>query len=385
MPSKKSILIAHPYVHPSGGGNLVAAWAIQALCHSYDLSVATLGPIDFDAVNRNFGTSLTPADFTLCVAPESFQRILRRMPTPGALLHICLTMRLAQDLDRLHPFDLLFSTQNEADFGRPGLQYVHYPWVYLPRPEVEFAWYHYIPGALWAYRRACQSLARASNDGLRRNLSLANSEFVAGRIRDVHGTSSVVLHPPVPGAFCDTPWSERTAGFVAVGRIHTGKRWEMAVEILDRVRDGGHDVGLTLIGHRDDEPCHRRLQALAATRPWFRMLHDLDREGLAAEVSRHRYAIHTMHEEHFGIAPAETQRAGCITFVHNSGGPIEIVGGHPLLVFDEVEDAAAKIRRMLADRAVEDQLRAHVAQQRQRFTAERFCESLREIVAGLVK
>ena len=48
MPRKR-VLIAHP----SGGGNTVAAWALEALRESCELSLATLGPVDYDAVNRS--------------------------------------------------------------------------------------------------------------------------------------------------------------------------------------------------------------------------------------------------------------------------------------------------------------------------------------------
>jgi glycosyltransferase involved in cell wall biosynthesis len=106
----------------------------------------------------------------------------------------------------------------------------------------------------------------------------------------------------------------------------------------------------------------------------------LSREQLAVEMAQHRYGIHAMENEHFGIAPAEIQRAGCITFVHNSGGPREIVGEHQLLVFDSVEDAADKIVNVLTDPSLEESLRAHVARQRERFSVDGFCASLRESV-----
>ena len=137
---------------------------------------------------------------------------------------------------------------------------------------------------------------------------------------------------------------------------------------------------LTVIGHEEIESYGRSLRALAATRPWFRIVHDLSREELAATIARHRYGIHAQEEEHFGIGPAEIQKAGCITFVHNSGGPVEIVGGEAALTYDGVGDAVEKISRVLTDKALEARMREHVARQRERFTAEHFCESLRGIV-----
>ena len=232
--TRKRVLIVHPYVHPSGGGNAVAAWSLEALRESCELSLATLGPVDYGAVNRSFGTSLAAGDFELHVAPEPYQRLLRWMPTPGALLQCCLVMRLAQDLDQRNSYDVLFSTQNEADFGRRGLQYIHHPWVYLPRPDGEMRWFHRVPGILGTYRWLCQRVARVSNEGLRRNVSLANSRYIAERYRQTHGAPAAVLYPPVPGEFPDVDWARRIPGFVAVGRIHGSKRWELAVGILDQ-------------------------------------------------------------------------------------------------------------------------------------------------------
>jgi glycosyltransferase involved in cell wall biosynthesis len=383
--NKPRVLVAHPWLRPSGGGNLVAAWTLEALCTDCEVSLAALEPVDYREVNRNFGTSLRDGDFTVHVAPRFHQTILRNMPTPSALLDMCLTMRWAQDLDHRGHYDVLFGTQNEIDFHRRGIQYVHYPWLYLPRPVAEVRWYHRVPGALSLYRKSCMALARATPEGLRRNLTLANSEFVAGRIDDVYGIRARVIYPPAPGKYAERPWDRRRLAVAAVGRIHPGKRWDMAVEIVERVRRRGHDLALTLIGHSDDLAYTARLEAMSATRPWFRLLRDVDRNQLLAELAQHRYGIHPMEEEHFGIAPAELQRAGCIPFVRNSGGPVEIVGGDRRLTFDGVEEAAQKIARVVEDPALERELVSQVAERRDWFSTERFCQSVREIVAQFAR
>ncbi|HUI79718.1 MAG TPA: glycosyltransferase [Bryobacteraceae bacterium] len=379
---RKRVLIAHPYVHPSGGGNAVAAWAIEALCKEFDVTLATLGPVDCSAVNRSFGTSLRAGEFAVEVAPRSYQIALRALPTPGALLQVCCTMRWAQELDSRAHFDVLLGTQNELDFGRPGLQYVHYPWVFLPRPKGEYRWYHRIPGLLTAYRGICQSVAHISNEGMRRNLSLANSGFVADRIRQVHGTGSVILHPPVPGEFPNIPWESRRTAAVAVGRMHGVKRWEMAVAIVDQVRRRGVDFGLTLISHADDPGYGKRIAALAESRPWFRILSNVTRAQLVEEIAHHRYGIHTMEDEHFGIAVAEILRAGAIPFVHNSGGPVEIVGGRPELCFNSVREAAGKIAAVLASPPLQQELHQFAQNRRDCFSAENFCRGLRNLVGN---
>jgi glycosyltransferase involved in cell wall biosynthesis len=378
--NKKRVLIVHPRVAAAGGGNAVAAWTLQALRGSCELSLATLAEVDYESVNRSFGTSLRPGDFEVFLPPARYHRLLRWVPINGALLGLCVLMRFAQDLARSREFELLFGTQNEADFGRKGLQYVHYPWAYFPRPEVEMQWFHKIPGFLNGYVAACSRLARSSNAGLRRNITLANSEFTASRIRAAHQIDSTILYPPVVGQFPRVAWGARKLGFVGVGRMHPAKRWHMAIAIIDEVRRRGHAVTLTLIGHADDSEYAREIESLAQSRHWLRLLSDLSREELAAEVAGHRYGIHTMEEEHFGIAPAELQRAGCIVFVHNSGGPIEIVGHDSRVLFDSVDEAAGKMVRVIEDEMLSAELLNAGASLAERFTSERFCESIRQVV-----
>lgn len=379
------ILVAHPRLLSAGGGNVMAAWTLQALCSEFDVTFATLGPIDYQAINVHFGTSLQEGDFEVRIAPPRYWRFLRSMPTPGALLEICLAMRWAQDVDREGNFDLVYSTSNEMDFHRRGVQYVNYPWYFLPRPKIEMSWFHYIPGVLAAYRKICIRVARTTPVGLRRNLMLANSKFVAGEIKKAHGTSARVVYPPVPGNFLDVPFDQRRFAMAAVGRVHPGKRWDMAVEIVEAVRRCGHPLELTLIGHPDDIEYGQKLESLAKTRPWFRWIRNATRNELLAELSRHKYGIHTMTGEHFGIAPAELQRSGCISFVHNSGGQVEIVGNDRRLTFDGVEDAAERIARVIENPAMEWELRAQVAQRKASFTEKRFCESVREVAWELVE
>ncbi|MBZ5609585.1 MAG: glycosyltransferase [Acidobacteriia bacterium] len=377
---RKRVLISHPRVRPVGGGNAVAAWVLQTLRSDFEVTLATIEPVDHRAVNRSFGTSLSQGDFEVRIAPERHLRRMRWIPTSGALLELCLTMRWAQELDESEDYDVLFSTSNEMDFHRRGIQYVHYPWLFMPRPDSEMRWYHQLPGMLFSYRAFCNAYARATKEGLKRNLTIANSQFVADRLRKTYGNDPVVVYPPIPGTFADMPWEQRQPAMAAVGRVAPIKRWDMAMEIVESVRRRGHDLALTLIGHVDDAAYAARLQELAASRPWFRLLFDLDRTTLLAELAAHRYGIHAMQDEHFGIAPAELQRAGCILFVHNSGGPVEIVGKDPRLAFDGVADAVEKIVRVLEDQALERELRSQVAERRNVFSTDRFCESVHEIV-----
>jgi glycosyltransferase involved in cell wall biosynthesis len=166
--------------------------------------------------------------------------------------------------------------------------------------------------------------------------------------------------------------------------MHATKRWDTAVEIADRVRSQGIDMSLTLISHRDEVEFGTRMEALAAARPWFRILYNLPRERMVQEVARHRYGLHTMENEHFGIAPAELQRAGCIMFVHRSGGPMEIVGRREELMFNDAAEGCERICRVARDSAAQDELRRFAAERAECFSEERFCSELRGYVRALI-
>ena len=234
----------------------MAAWAIQALARDYDVTLALLGPMDVQGLNRSFGTSLSESDFQQRLASGKYKRLLRCMPTQGALFESNLTSAWARELDSQEHFTALLCTQNEADFGRTGVQYIHYPSWYLPRPDVEMKWFHRIPGLLALYRSICFRCGGTTHAGIRRNISLANSEFVAGRIRDIHGGNPRVLAPPVPGDFPAVAWEKRRAAFVGVEpgspAISAGA-WRSKSSTA--CGNGGHDIGFDAligqIGHSD--------------------------------------------------------------------------------------------------------------------------------------
>jgi glycosyltransferase involved in cell wall biosynthesis len=86
-----------------------------------------------------------------------------------------------------------------------------------------------------------------------------------------------------------------------------------------------------------------------------------------------------MENEHFGIAVAEMLRAGCIPFVHDSGGPVEIVGGRGELHFQDAAGGAQALAAAMRDPARQEGLRRSLAERRNLFSAEEFCSTLRRL------
>jgi glycosyltransferase involved in cell wall biosynthesis len=376
------ILLVQPSLAPPGGGNLVAAWILEALRDEHRLSLLTWQRPDLAACNRFFGTSLQPADLAVELMPPALARLARLTPTPTALLKHALLVRRARTLAAR--YDLLVTADNEADLGRPAVQYVHYPKFGMARPEVDLRWYHAAPVLLRAYYRVCIRLAGYSGERMRANLTLVNSEYIGHQVRALHGIEPVVLPPPAPGDFPAVPWEARADDFVAIGRISPEKRFEQIADVLERVRAAGHPVGLHLVGTDDHRDYSRRVRRLVRDRAgWVTRHEGLARADLLRLIASRRYGIHAMPDEHYGIAVAEMVRGGCVTFVAGGGGPAEIVGEDERLVFASPADAAAKIVAVLADPERRAAVRAHLAARAGALAPERFVTRLRALVRQL--
>jgi glycosyltransferase involved in cell wall biosynthesis len=377
MRTKRRVLLVQPSIRPPGGGNGVAAWMLEALKGDHRLSLLSWRAPDLSAVNRFFGTSLRSSDFRLMVPPHHARAAARCSPTPLSLLKSNYLSRLGRHLAREH--DVILTANNESDLGGRGIQYVHFPSLLPVRPKVDLHWYH-SRFAVAVYRRYAQRLTGFRNERMRRNLTLVNSDWTGNLVRRLHGIEARTVRPPVPGSFPALPWRDREDGFVCIGRLSPEKRIELIIEILLQVRAHGHPAHLHIVGTFDDRAYGRRIRRLVdANRAWVFLETNLARDELARLAAQHRYGIHGMAEEHFGMAVAEMIRAGCIVFAPNGGGQVEIVGNDRLL-YNDATDAVMKVGAVLSDRDAQAELHADLATKARTLSAERFVVEIREIV-----
>jgi glycosyltransferase involved in cell wall biosynthesis len=286
-------------------------------------------------------------------------------------------------------FDVILGAHNETDYGRRGIQYVHYPAYLRPRPDVDMRWYHIGP-LLNGYYRVADRIAGFSIARMTSNLTLANSHWTAARILQSMGIHAETLYPPVVAGATPRPWSDRQRSFVAMGRISPEKEYERVIRILARVKKHAKDVSLTIVGTVDHGTRHymRRLMALIASLDagsWVSFRHHLPREEVRTLIASTRYGIHGMREEHFGMAPAEMVRGGMLVWVANGGGQVEIVGDAPPLRYDSEEQAADQILAVIGHPQEEQRLRDHLAHYGEQFSVERFMAAIQSHVASFVE
>lgn len=376
----KRVLLVQPSLQPPGGGNGVAAWVLQALVPDHDVTVLSWRPVEIDPINRFFGTQLRPGDFDTLVVPRAWRSIPDRLPVPATLIKLSLMMRYTRRVSA--GYDVLFGVYNETDFGRRGIQYVHYPTYLRPRPDVDLRWYHHPRAGLNLYYRLADWIADFSVERMKENLTLVNSDWTGAHVGRFLGVTTHTLYPPVADPAPAGPWPGRRTGFLMIGRISPEKEYERVMRILARVRERVPEITLTIVGTWDRHARAYREQLIALARslgPWIEFRDNVSRDEIRALMAAHRYGIHGMREEHFGMAPAELARAGCIVWVPHGGGQMEIVDREPALMYDSEDDAVTKIARTLTDPSEQERLR-HVLTGSERFSTANFVERVRTIV-----
>ncbi|HPW16969.1 MAG TPA: glycosyltransferase family 4 protein [Candidatus Aminicenantes bacterium] len=378
------IAVVHPGLVAGGGSEAAALGAVRALQDDYAVTLITTGRPDLAALNGKYGAGIDPGrlETRLAAVPPGTRRrfdALRGFP----LARYC--RRHARE------FDLMISAYNVMDFGRPGVQMIaDLSFDDGLRREADFPGgagepaFHRPSRGRSLYLRLARALAGDREAGWRMNRTLANSRWVARRLRDRLGLDSEVVYPPVAGAFPAVPWSEREDGFVAVGRLVPEKRFDLIVAVLAEVRKT-RAVHLHIVGRRGRGAHGRTIEALVRRHgDWVRFEGEMYGPELAAFLARHKYGISGRRAEPFGIAVAEMVKAGLVVWVPDCGGQVEIVD-HPDLTYSGRDHAAALIGRVLSDAAAEAGLRRHLEARAGAFSAARFASEMKAVVEGALE
>jgi glycosyltransferase involved in cell wall biosynthesis len=232
-----------------------------------------------------------------------------------------------------------------------GIQYLHFPRTYPARPRVDYWWFHWLPGVLKLYGTCCYWIAGTTWADLRRNLTLANSDYIASIFEAYHNVKPRTVFPAAPGHFTVRPWAEKKDQIVCLGRIAPEKDLPKVEEITRQLRALGHNLPLLVIGTWNCSGAYRcnLHRLLEQYRDWVQLEQDIPRQDVVRLLEESRYGMHGMVGEYFGMAVAEMQRAGSVVFVPHIGGPVETVGHEPRVIYASVEEAVTKINAVLCD------------------------------------
>lgn len=356
----------------------MANWMLEVLSDRGDVTVLTWDPPNFEEIDRYYGTSLSKRKLkTITVAPL-VRRFLQRFRVPHYLLKTHWLERRAKALRKYYSYCL--SAFNDLDLGEPAVQYIHHPIASTDDGIIlECPWPHSrLIRAVWPlYVKSLHRLSGHSLENIRNNITITNSHWTAQRYRcalkaPVHS----VIYPPPLGVAKPGIEGARREAFISIARIDRSKNWPILIKIIEQVRARGHDVSLTLAGSRYDDGLLAEIQReVEQNREWLNLYLNQPRDVLDRLMAEHRYAIHGMVDEHYGMAVAELVLAGCLTFVHDSGGQVEIVS-QPQARYKSIEEAVDKIDALLSSPERREALAQSQAENRSNLTRERFIEKL---------
>ena len=379
MTSQKKIAVLFPAFW-GGGAEAVAVWMLQSLMTDYDLTLITFTKIDFEKIDRQYGTQLANSKINVIV------------PFNNTFIHRLLDQKYTLFTIRQHllawyfrwiknSFDLAISAFNEMDLGKPGIQYIHYPLFGWGHETVRHVMGYPDSFARRLYSRASAFLLGYSDRRMRANLTITNSDWTAKIIKNIYGTEPVIVYPLVSLSTPDTPWENRENGFIYPTRIVPEKKIVEAINVIRKIRDNNFDVHLHILSPSADINYRQLiLDIQKENSSWLFIDENLSRKELAKMMSGHRYGIHVKNNEPFGIAVAEMVQSGCITFVPLIGGQSEIIGNISALKFQTDGEAVEKICAVLSNPPLQTDLQYQLSTRKNLFTPEKFCNSLASLV-----
>jgi glycosyltransferase involved in cell wall biosynthesis len=386
--NRKKILLVHHDLSFTGGATAVAAWMVHALKDDFDLTILTWESVDVEALNRFHGTAIKDSEITI-LKPNVIVRALLNLDRDyGSIQPVAYLMRMTHAIRKNYDLVIASGTE-EMDLGGTGLVYVHFP--HLAR---FWSKYHGCEGLpLWSKllaiargeTRPWMILAGYSVERLKRATFLVNSDWTGDKVRRHYELSATTLYPPATASSNCREWDKRENAFLCIGRLTPAKRMDAVISIIRYVREVQPDLKLHLIGPRAEHPnyrdYYRTLHDLVhANRKWVSLHENVTREELFELMGRMRYGIHSNRDEHFGIAPAELMASGCIVFVHNSGGQVEIVGRDPRLCYYTDEEAVTKIARVTGSPSLQASILDSLTPRQRMFRPDEFMRGLRAIV-----
>ncbi len=325
--------------------------------------------------------------FTHVVRPEALSATIRahRIQTtfiaklPGALRfyqHYLPLMPMALEALDLRGYDLVISSEAGPAKGVIAppdafhLCYCHSPMRYL--------WDHfhdYQARAGWLTRRVMPPMFHRLRQwdaisGQRPDQVVANSAFIARRIRKSWGRDAGVIHPPIDVARFG-PSATPTGQYLWVGQMTPYKRADLVADAFSR-------LGLPLLMVGTGEMA---VDVARRAAPNITIVPRLDFAQLTRAYAQCRALVFPA-EEDFGMIPVEANASGRPVIAYAGGGAREtIIDGRTGLFFDEQSvdaliDAVERCERWLGDFSPD----AAMANAR-RFAPEVFDTAIRAAVA----
>jgi len=373
---KPKVALVHSGLVLGGGPEAITLNTIEALKDFCDLFLITYEDVDLKMFNSFYGTNVRPEDISIIkVAKPYFKKasVLRRYK----LTRYC--QRISSN------FNVMFSIYNTMDFNTRGIQYIIDPsyssrLLWMLNPSTKNRWFYKDSIIRRIYIKIGDFISNSSIDGIKRNKSIADSNWTGELAKKHLGIDCQTIYPPVLDNENRLVWEERENGFVCLGRMSPDKNIEKIVTILKRLKNQFSDIHLHIIGKDFDNVYKKQLEDfLGNERDWVFIERNVASARKNELLSMHKYGIHGKDHEPFGISVAEIVKSGCIVWVPEGGGQVEIVN-HANLVYSSIEDARDKINNVIHNLNLQKDLLDHLSNQAQIFSVNKFRSQIKELL-----
>lgn len=284
----------------------------------------------------------------------------------------------AEFLRNKEPYDLVISSS--AGYGKAINVRGKYHICYCHSP-LRYAWeIDYLKDLPFAPAPLKEAIGRPIANWLRAwdkrtagrvNLFVANSNYIAKKIKSYYGRESVVLYPPVDAEifYPDAKKGNEGNYYLMVGRLLYYKRFDLGIEAFNHLLKP-----LKIVGQGPEAD---KLKKMAKS-PLIEFVTRVSDSELRGLYSNARALIFPQIED-FGLVAAEAQACGLPLIAYRKGGAEEIViDGKTGMFFDE--QAPRSIIKAVHDFELKKFSRISIRRAALRFSKDNFKKKFMEIV-----
>ncbi len=200
---------------------------------------------------------------------------------------------------------------------------------------------------------------------------IANSYFIAGKIKNFYNREAEVIYPPIDlGKFYPDPSFKTGNYFLMVGRLLHYKRFDLGIKAFNRL-----GLPLKIVG---EGPELQKLKSMAKS-PLIEFCSYIENLDELRKIYSGARALIFPQIEDFGMVAAEAQACGLPVIGYNAGGVKEIIEeGRTGLLFNEQTPEALIKAVYLFEKT--NFSKSEIVENAQRFSSKNFKSKFQEII-----
>lgn len=358
------VALVHDYLNQYGGGERV----LESLMEIFPKAPVFTLFYDEAATHGRFQNRIQKTSFL----DFSFARNHHRLFIP-------LMPLAARSINLGSDFDLIIS--DTAGFAK-GIRYnrkttKHISYIHTP---LRYAWEqdNYLNAILPSWKmmaaRPVLNYLRSWDQkyGKRPDVLLANSKFIARKIRECYGRPAQVVYPPVDTKrFYYDQKIKKGNHYLAVGRLLHYKKFDLVIEAF---KDSG--LPLKIIGSGPEE---NKLRILAGGSKNIEIVSFVKDDNILRRMYNEAKALIFPQVEDFGLVAAEAQACGLPVIAYSDGGAPEIVenGKTGLLFQQQNKESLLGAVKLFEKKRFN---RKTIASQAERFSKVQFSEAISSLI-----